>query len=97
MQAYIEARMEAEALLAASGLPSTVVRPWYVLGPGHRWPLALRPFYWILERITSTRETARRLGLVTLEQMVTTLAWAVEHPAKETRILEVPDIRRQRP
>ncbi len=96
MQAYVETRVEAEGLLAASGLPATIVRPWYVLGAGHRWPLALLPLYWILERITSTRETARRLGLVTLEQMVTTLAWAIEHPAKETRIIEVSDIRRQR-
>jgi len=97
MQAYVEARMEAEALLAASGLPVTILRPWYVLGAGHRWPMALLPLYWILERVTATRDTARRLALVTLEQMVTTLAWAIEHPANETRILEVPDIRRQRP
>jgi uncharacterized protein YbjT (DUF2867 family) len=96
MKEYVEARMEAEALLAASGLPATIVRPWYVLGAGHRWPLALLPLYWILERLTATRETARRLGLVTLEQMVTTLAWAVEHPAEATRIIEVPEIRRQR-
>jgi uncharacterized protein YbjT (DUF2867 family) len=43
MHAYIAARTEAEALLLATGLPSTVLRPWYVLGPGHRWPYALVP------------------------------------------------------
>ena len=41
------ARAEGEALLRASGIPSTILRPWYVLGPGHRWPLALLPFYWL--------------------------------------------------
>jgi uncharacterized protein YbjT (DUF2867 family) len=95
MKAYVEARTEAEALLEASALPATILRPWYVLGPGHRWPVALLPLYWILEKIPATRATALRLGFVTLEQMVTALAWAVEHPANETRILEVPDIRRQ--
>jgi uncharacterized protein YbjT (DUF2867 family) len=93
MKAYVEARMEAEALLRESALPATVVRPWYVLGPGHRWPILLVPLTWMLERFPPARESARRLGFVTLEQMVTTLAWAVEHPTRETRILQVPDIR----
>ena len=24
---------------------TTILRPWYVLGPGHRWPYALKPMY----------------------------------------------------
>ncbi len=40
MKAYIAARAEAEALIRASGLNATILRPWYVLGPGHRWPIA---------------------------------------------------------
>jgi uncharacterized protein YbjT (DUF2867 family) len=93
MRAYVEARMEAEAHLAASGLARTILRPWYVLGPGHRWPLVLLPAYWILERIPATRETAMRLGFVTLEQMVTALAWAIENPPSGSRILDVAAIR----
>src|SRR5262249_36781308 len=38
MHAYVAARVEGEALLAATGLPATVLRPFYVLGPGHWWP-----------------------------------------------------------
>jgi uncharacterized protein YbjT (DUF2867 family) len=38
MQAYQQARCQAEQRLDASGLRHTVLRPWYVLGPGHRWP-----------------------------------------------------------
>jgi len=94
MHAYVEARAEAEALLAASGLPATVLRPWYVLGPGHRWPLALVPAYWLLERLPGTREGALRLGLVTLGQMVAALVSAVEDgPPARTKILDVPAIR----
>jgi uncharacterized protein YbjT (DUF2867 family) len=93
MKAYIEARTEAEALLVASGVPATILRPWYVLGPGHRWPAILLPILWLLERFPPTRASALRLGFVTLEQMVTALTWAIEHPSSETRIMEVPDIR----
>lgn len=93
MQAYQAARGEAERVLAASGLNHTILRPWYVLGPGHRWPYILLPSYWLLERLPSTREAARRLGLVTLEQMVNALVHAVEHPPVGSRLVTVPEIR----
>ena len=93
MHAYIAARGACEAELEASGLNATILRPWYVLGPGHRWPYVLIPFYWLAERIPSTREGARRLGLVTVEQMLTALATAVEHPAAGVSVIEVPAIR----
>ncbi len=93
MRDYIAARSEGEALLRASGIPATIVRPWYVLGPGHRWPYLLVPFYALAEAIPATRESARRLGLVTLEQMVATLADAVEAPPDGIRTIEVPEIR----
>jgi uncharacterized protein YbjT (DUF2867 family) len=94
MQAYIAARAECEQALRASGLNTTVLRPWYVLGPGRRWPLLLMPMYWILELIPSKRESARRLGLVTIEEMIAALVAAVEEPATGFRVLEVPEIRR---
>src|SRR5882724_11890459 len=74
MQAYIEVRMECEAMIRASGLNATILRPWYVVGTGHWWPVVLKPFYWIGEAIQSTRERSMRLGLVTIGQMVETLA-----------------------
>jgi uncharacterized protein YbjT (DUF2867 family) len=93
MHAYIEARSACEDRLRASGLNATILRPWYVLGPGHRWPYALIPFYWLAERIPSKREATRRLGLVTVAQMVSALVRAVENPAKGVKIVEVPEIR----
>ena len=94
MRAYVQARMEAEEAVRACGIPATVLRPWYVLGPGHRWPLLLLPAYAAAERVPSMRDTARRLGLVTLRQMVRALAAAVEDPPRQgTRVLAVPQIR----
>jgi uncharacterized protein YbjT (DUF2867 family) len=93
MKAYIAARSEGEALIRAAGLNATILRPWYVLGPGHRWPVILKPFYWLAERFPDARESARRLGLVTIDQMVAALLRAVENPASGVRIVEVPEIR----
>jgi uncharacterized protein YbjT (DUF2867 family) len=96
MHEYITARAEAEASIRASGLHATILRPWYVLGPGRRWPLLLAPAYWLMGLLPSTRESARRLGLVTLPQMVAALVSAVERPAEGVRLLEVPEIRLSR-
>ena len=94
MKAYIEVRSQCEAMIGQSGMNATILRPWYVLGPGHRWPYFLLPIYKLMERLPSTREGARRLGLVTLEQMVRALVQAVETPAQGVQIVEVPEIRR---
>jgi uncharacterized protein YbjT (DUF2867 family) len=93
MRAYLAVRAEGESLIRAAGLNSTFVRPWYVVGPGHRWPLLLRPFYAVAELLPGSRDTARRLGLVMIEQMTATLVEAVEHPAQGVRVVEVPQIR----
>ena len=95
MQAYLAARARAERLIAAADLTATIMRPWYVLGPGHRWPIVLVPFYTLASLVSRWREDANRLGLVTLEQMVAVLVWAIENPppAASRRILDVPAIR----
>ena len=95
MKAYIAVREECEQIIQNSGLNATILRPWYVLGPGHRWPYVLLPMYWIMERIPSTRESALRLGLVTREQILNALVLAVENPCAGMRILDVPSIRKQ--
>ena len=96
MKEYIQVRSECEQMLADIGMNATILRPWYVLGPGHWWPYALMPFYKLCEIIPSTREGALRLGLVTHQQMVTALLQAVENPCAGRRIIEVPEIRAQR-
>ena len=93
MKEYVAVRREGEALIAAAALDATCLRPWYVLGPGHRWPLLLVPAYAVLRRIPATRAGAERLGLVTLAQMVRALVQAVEQPARGVRVVSVPEIR----
>jgi uncharacterized protein YbjT (DUF2867 family) len=93
MRAYIEVRAECEQMIRQCRLNSTILRPWYVLGPGHKWPYALLPIYKMMEALPFTRKGAQRLGLVTLEQMVMALVEAVESPVQGLRIVEVPQIR----
>ena len=93
MHAYIAVRTEVERAIQTAGLNATILRPWYVLGPGHRWPHLLVPFYKIAELLPPTRAGARRLGLVTLEQMTAALLNAVETPVTGTRVWGVPAIR----
>ena len=93
MRAYWKTRQEAEKLIAHSGLNATILRPWYVLGPRHRWPVLLLPLYWVAALIPWTRHGARRLGLVTLSQMVQALTYAVEHPIEGMRTVSVRKIR----
>jgi uncharacterized protein YbjT (DUF2867 family) len=92
MAAYIEVRTLCEQIITASGLNATILRPWYVLGPGHYWPYLLQPGYWIARKIPAWRASAERLGLVTLAQMIATLVSAVETPSSGLRIVEVPEI-----
>jgi len=94
MHAYIAVRRECEAAIETAGLNATVLRPWYVLGPGHLWPYLLLPLYKVAEWVPATREGARRLGLVTLEQMLAALTCAVENPVTGIRVVEVPQIRK---
>jgi uncharacterized protein YbjT (DUF2867 family) len=92
MKAYIEVRTRCEELIRTSGLHATILRPWYVLGPGHYWPYLLKPFYWMARQIPASRAGAKRLGLVTLTQMISALAASVAWPADGIRIVEVPEI-----
>jgi len=94
MHDYIAVRTRGEALIRQAGLNATIVRPWYVLGPGHRWPYAILPVYCAMEMFPSTRESARRLGLVKHREMVGTLRAVVKEPAKGVRIVDVPEIRK---
>jgi len=93
MKAYGAVRTECEQMIHQQRLNATILRPWYVLGPGHRWPYALLPMYKVMEWLPFTRSGAQRLGLVTLEQMVLALVEAVESRVQGVRVVEVPEIR----
>ncbi|MBI1997340.1 MAG: NAD(P)H-binding protein, partial [Deltaproteobacteria bacterium] len=77
MRAYLWVRSLGEAMIKEAGLTATILRPWYVLGSGHRWPMVLLPLYKLAECFPSTRKNAERLGLVTIDQMVSALVYNV--------------------
>jgi uncharacterized protein YbjT (DUF2867 family) len=95
MKAYIDVRSRGESLIREAGLRAVILRPWYVLGPGHRWPIVLTPLYAAASLVPSLRDGAARLGLVTREDMVAALVGAVERPPSSgaVRMLGVPEIR----
>jgi len=95
MREYLAVRAEGEAMIRASGINATFVRPFYVLGPGHWWPYFLLPIFWCAELMPSKRESARRLKPVTLAQTLAALVRAVEQPADGVRIVESEEMRRQ--
>jgi uncharacterized protein YbjT (DUF2867 family) len=80
MHGYINIRRQCEDHITSAGLHASILRPWYVLGPGHRWPVVLLPLYWLAGQMRSTRPAARRLGLVTHAEMVAALTAAIENP-----------------
>lgn len=90
MRDYVAVRAEGERLLRESGIAATFIRPWYVLGPGHRWPYALLPLYWLWGAFPSQRETAARLYPVKLTDIVRTIADTVDRPhdSDQVRIVE---------
>lgn len=49
--------------------------------------------YWLPERIPATHQSARRLGLVTLEQMTRTLVSVVDNPSVGARFVDVRELR----
>jgi len=93
MREFQAVRTEGEKMVIDSGIPASFVRPWYVLGPGRSWPIALKPFYALARAFPATREGATRLALVTLQEMTQTLAWAVENPPQRLQAFEPPQIK----
>lgn len=94
MQDYQQCRAAGEEAIISAGLSSTFIRPWYVIGPKHYWPLFLQPLFKILEAIPSTSQKAKALRLVYLPQMLKALLYAIENPVQGIRILEIADIRK---
>lgn len=93
MKAYVAVRAEGERLVRESAIPATFIRPWYVLGPGHRWPYVILPLYWIWSLFD--RHTASRLYPVKLADVVRAMADAIEDPPAIERVLEAPEMRKR--
>lgn len=84
MKDYVAARAAGEATVRETGLPASILRPWYVLGPGHLWPCLLLPFFVF---------APRRLGLIRRSTMIRALVRAVESERPGVEVLDVPALR----
>ena len=96
MAEYQAVRKEGEEYCKSKYLNCTFIRPWYVLGPGHFWPVLLLPLYGIAEIIPSLQKRARSMAFVTIGQMLRTLITAVEADPLPLRIMEIRNIRKSR-
>lgn len=94
MQDYQQCRAAGEKAIINAGISATFIRPWYVIGPKHYWPLFLQPLFKILEIIPSTSQKAKALRLVYLQQMLKALMFAIENPVEGIRIIEIGEIRK---
>jgi uncharacterized protein YbjT (DUF2867 family) len=93
MAAYQAVRKEGEDYCLSKKLNCTFIRPWYVLGPGHWWPVLLLPAYAVAELVPAWRKKARAKGLVTIGQMIKVLMNEAENSDSENKIIEIRDIR----
>ena len=93
MKDYQQVRASGEQLLLNSNLKTSFIRPWYVLGPGHWWPLLLKPLFFILKLFPSKRQAAIELNTVTIKQMINTLVTAVKSSPTQNTIYTVQKIR----
>ena len=92
MKAYQEVRAEGESLITKSGMNATIFRPWYVIGPGHYWPLVFLPVFKLLEWIPATEKKAKLTAFVSINQLISAITFAVEHPPSGSHIVSVPSI-----
>lgn len=97
MRAYVESRALAEARIrervAGGTLGATFVRPWYVLGPGHRWPLLLAPLMALAAWVPGWKTRIGKMGLVSRDAFVSAMVHAIEHPAATLKVIDVDGIR----
>ncbi len=94
MAAYQAVRHEGEEYCKQKGLNCTFIRPWYVLGPGHWWPILLLPLYALAELVPSMRNKARSMALVTINQILNLLIKLAEADPQPLRIIGISGIRK---
>jgi nucleoside-diphosphate-sugar epimerase len=92
MRDFQQVRAEGERLLLQSGLKTSFVRPWYVLGPSHWWPLFLKPFLFIAKHV-GKKKAVENLDTVTLQQMIHTLLYAIKNTPEKNTIYEIKRIK----
>jgi hypothetical protein len=93
MRDFQAVRARGESILLQQPYASSFIRPWYVLGPGHWWPVFLKPVYWLLKLWPGTRQTARDLDTVTIRQVTSAIMKAIENQPQKNAVYDVRDMR----
>lgn len=93
MAAYQSVRKEGEEYGKSKKLNCSFIRPWYVIGPGHYWPVLLLPVYGVAELVPAWRQKARAMALVTIHQMLRAVIKVVEADPVPLRTIEIKQIR----
>lgn len=93
MHNYQQARKRGESLVKSSGIPCTFLRPWYVLGPGHWWPVIFQPFFFFARMIKSLRKSIVHRQYVTIRQMIAALRIAIKNTPLYVMVMEIEDIK----
>ncbi len=94
MKDYIKTRLEGERLIMMSRMNATFLKPWYILGPDHKWPYLFIPFYKIFSVIPRTREAALNLALLKLKNVVNAILFAINNPANGIRYMRARQMRK---
>jgi nucleoside-diphosphate-sugar epimerase len=94
MQAYQQVRRQGEAYCMLQQLNCTFIRPWYVLGPGHWWPVILLPLYALANMVPVWKQKVAGMELVTLRQMLATLINATAATPQKQTIVEIADVKK---
>jgi uncharacterized protein YbjT (DUF2867 family) len=94
MATYQAVRKEGEEYCKSKKLNCSFIRPWYVIGPGHYWPILLLPLYGVAELVPTWKQKTRAMALVTIHQILRTLVATIEADPVPIRIIEIKQIRR---
>jgi nucleoside-diphosphate-sugar epimerase len=92
MKEFQQVRAAGEELLLQTNFKTSFLRPWYVLGPGHWWPVLLKPFLFIA-KYAGKKEAAENLDTVTIKQMIHALVYAIKNPPEKNIVYDVQRIK----
>lgn len=94
MRSYQAVRRAGEDLLRAKGIRASCFRPWYVLGPGHRWPMLLAPLQALLGRWSSDQPLYQNTRLIHLSELIDAMLFALDHPPEQHAIFDIQTIQK---
>lgn len=89
MKEYRDARKQGEAYALSKHLVCTFIRPWYVVGPGHYWPLLLVPFYGVAQLVPQWKQKTAGKELIGIKLLLSTFLKAIEAPPQKQRVFEI--------